>query len=48
MSLITEAVRRLVIEYGDKLSAAGFDSNVYLEHFRIINPVNTADYGLVS
>lgn len=48
MSLITEAVRRLVIEYGDKLSAAGFDSNVYLEHFKSINPVNTADYGLVS
>ena len=48
MTLITEAVRTLVLRYGNQIAASGFDSNVYLEHFRDIEAVNTSDYGLVS
>ena len=48
MTLITEAVRTIVAEYGHLMSAAGFDSDVYLEHFRLIKPVNTSDYGIIT
>ena len=47
MTLITEAVRKLVVEYGKLIAASGYDSNVYLEHFNGVNAVNTSDYGLV-
>jgi hypothetical protein len=48
MALITEAVRRIVVEYGSLLSASGYDSNVYLEHFKSVNAVNTEDYGIIT
>jgi hypothetical protein len=48
MTLITEAVRKLVVEYGNLITASGYDSNVYLEHFNGVNAVNTSDYGLVA
>lgn len=48
MTLITEAVRTIVAEYGHLVSAAGYDSNVYLEHFKAIKPVNTSVYGIVT
>lgn len=48
MALITEAVRNIVGEYGHLLSASGYDSNVYLEHFKCINAINTEDYGIVT
>lgn len=48
MTLITEAVRTIVAEYGHLMSAAGYDSNVYLEHFKTIKPVDTGDYGIVT
>jgi hypothetical protein len=48
MALITEAVRKIVIEYGNLISASGYDSNVYLEHFKSINAINADDYGIVT
>ena len=48
MTLITEAVRTIVAEYGYLMSAAGYDSNVYLEHFKMIKPVSTGDYDIVT
>jgi len=48
MALITEAVRKIVVEYGSLLSASGYDSNVYLEHFKSVNAVNTEDYGIIT
>lgn len=48
MVLITEAVRTIVAEYGHLMSAAGYDSNVYLEHFRTVKPIDTDDYGILT
>lgn len=48
MTLITEAVRTIVSEYGRLISAAGYDSRVYLEHFREVKAVDTTDYGIVT
>ena len=48
MTLITEAVRTIVTEYGHLMSAAGYDSDVYLEHFNTIKPIDTGDYGIIS
>lgn len=48
MTLITEAVRKLVVEYGNLIAASGYDSNVYLKHFQGVSAVNTSDYGLLS
>ena len=47
MTLITEAVRKIVVEYGDVILSAGYDSGVYLEHFKGINAINTKDYGIL-
>lgn len=48
MALITEAVRKVLFEYGSHFEASGFDSNVYHEHFSGINPINTNDYGIIT
>jgi hypothetical protein len=48
MALITEAVRKLVAEYGHLMAASGYDSKVYLEHFKSVKAVDTSDYGLAS
>lgn len=48
MSLITEAVRKIVEEYGDAISASGYDSNIYLQHFKTINRINASDYGIIT
>jgi hypothetical protein len=48
MALITEAVRKIVIEYGSDIEASGYDSNVYLEHFKNVNVINTEDYGIIT
>lgn len=48
MALITEAVRKIVIEYGDVILAAGYDSKVYLEHFKSINAIDAEDYGIAT
>jgi hypothetical protein len=48
MTLITEAARKLVAEYGHLIAASGYDSNVYLEHFSSVKAINTSDYGLVA
>ncbi|MGV3467955.1 hypothetical protein [Limnobacter sp.] len=48
MALITEAIRTMVFKYGHLLSAAGYDSNVYLEHFKEVRPVDTGDYGVIA
>ena len=37
----------LVVEYGDVILSAGYDSGVYLEHFKGINAINTKDYGIL-
>lgn len=47
-ALITEAVRKIVNEYGNVISASGYDSNVYLEHFKTINTINAEDYGIIT
>lgn len=47
MALITEAVRKIVTEYGSVISASGYDSNVYLECFKKVNAINTEDYGII-
>lgn len=47
MTLITEAVRKIVVEYGDVILAAGYDSKVYLEHFKGVNAIDAEDYGIV-
>jgi hypothetical protein len=48
MTLVTEAVRKIVTEYGHLISASGYDSRVYLEHFQEVEAVDTNDYGIVS
>ncbi len=48
MALISEAVRTIIIEYGPSISAAGYDSDVYLEHFKNINAINPHDYGVIT
>ncbi|MCY1380889.1 hypothetical protein D9M69_687470 [compost metagenome] len=48
MALISEAVRTITIEYGFSISAAGYDSDVYLEHFKNINAINPLDYGVIT
>lgn len=48
MTLISEAMRKIVAEYGSVIGAAGYDSNVYLEHFKGVKAINPKDYGIVS
>lgn len=48
MSIITEAARKVVMQYGHLIAPAGYDSNVYLEHFKGINAIRPADYGLIT
>lgn len=48
MTLITESVRTIVAEYGHLISAAGYDSNVYLEHFKTVKPVDPGDYDILT
>lgn len=48
MALITEAVRKILVEYGSHFEASGFDSKVYHEHFSRINPINPNDYGIIT
>lgn len=48
MTMIAEAVRKIVAEYGTLISATGYDSDVYLSHFREVAAVNTNDYGIVT
>jgi hypothetical protein len=48
MALITEAVRKIVTEYGSAIAASGYDSNVYLDHFKNVNAINTEDYGIIT
>jgi len=48
LALITEAVRIIVTEYGNAIAASGYDSNVYLEHFKTVNAINTEDYGIIT
>ena len=48
MALITEAVRKLVAEYGHLVVASGYNSHIYLEHFNSVQAVNTSDYGFVA
>jgi hypothetical protein len=48
MALITEAVRKIVTEYGKVIAASGYDSNVYLDHFKTIKAINTEDYGIIT
>ena len=48
MTLITEAVRVIVCEYGHLISPAGYDSNVYLEHFKEVKPIDADDYGVIT
>lgn len=47
-SLLTEAVRVIVKEYGGFISAAGCDSRVYLEHFKNIKPIDPEDFKIFS
>lgn len=46
MTLLTEAVRKLVVEYGHLIAPSGYDSTVYLEHFSSVKAIDTSDYGL--
>lgn len=48
MALITEAVRKIITEYGSAIAASGYDSNVYLERFENVNAINTEDYGIIT
>jgi hypothetical protein len=48
MTLITEAVRKIISEYGSVLAASGYDSRVYLEHFREVSAVDANDYGIFT
>lgn len=48
MALITEAVRKIVTEYGSAIEASGYDSNVYLDHFKHVNEINSEDYGIIT
>lgn len=48
MALITEAVRKIVTEYGSAIAASGYDSNVYLDHFKHVNAINTEDYSIIT
>lgn len=48
MPLITEAVRKICVEYGSFFKPAGFDSEVYYEHFMSINEIDTSVYTVVA
>ena len=48
LALITEAVRKIVTEYGNAIAASGYDSNVYLEHFKTVNAIDSEDYGIIT
>lgn len=48
LALITEAVRKIVTEYGHLITASGYDSNVYLNHFKMVSAINTEDYGIIT
>ncbi|EHJ91469.1 hypothetical protein [Vreelandella boliviensis] len=48
MALITEAVRKIVTEYGNAITASGYDSNVYLDHFKTVNAIDPKDYGIIT
>jgi hypothetical protein len=48
MSLITEAVRSIVVKYGGFFSPAGFDSGVYYDHFKKVGRINPSDYGIIN
>lgn len=48
MTLITEAVRTIISEYGHLISPTGYDSNVYLSHFKTIRPVETGDFKIIT
>lgn len=48
MALITEAVRTIVFKYEHLISPVGYDSNVYLEHFRAVKATDASDFGIVS
>lgn len=48
MTLISEAVRKIVTEYEEHFLPTGYDSKVYLDHFKDIKAINTDDYGIVS
>ena len=45
MSLITEAVRLIVVNYGKHFKPTGFDSDVYYKHFANINVIDPNDLG---
>ena len=45
MSLITEAVRLIVVHYGQLFKPVGFDSDVYYKHFANINIIDPNDLG---
>jgi hypothetical protein len=47
MALITEAVRTILVKYGSFISVSGFDSSVYYEHFKNIDPINAMDYEII-
>jgi len=48
MPIITEAVRQIVTKYGSYFAPLGFDSKVYYKHFKTINPIDTADYAIIT
>lgn len=48
MALISEGVRKIVTEYGEHISPTGYDSKIYLGHFKDIKEINPGDYGIVS
>lgn len=48
MALISEAVRKIVTEYGEQISPSGYDSKVYLGHFKDIKEINSDDHGIIS
>ncbi len=48
MSLITEAVRTICVNYGTEFEPSGFDSDVYFEHFAHIDPLNPDDYRIAN
>ncbi|MHC9037471.1 hypothetical protein ACYTTR_17285 [Cobetia marina] len=48
MAFITEAVRKIVTEYGIAIAASGYDSIVYLEHFGNIDAINPQDYDIIT
>ena len=37
-----------MLRYGPRIASSGYDSEVYLEHFKSVKSIDTSDYKLIA